>query len=240
MARSSVALAPARASNGSADTKTVRCAIYTRKSTEEGLQQEFNSLDAQREASEAFVASQKHEGWQVVTEHFNDGGYTGGNMDRPALKRLLAAVDARSVDCIVVYKVDRLSRSLLDFARIIEILDRNGVSFVAVTQQFNTTSSLGRLTLNILLSFAQFEREIISERTRDKMAAARKKGKWMGGVPVLGYDVAPQGGRLVVNTQEAERVRAIFALYLEYRSVEQVLAAVQAQSWRNKSWTAKT
>src|SRR5258706_14829713 len=154
MGRSSAALALSRA----AEAKTVPCAIYTRKSTEEGLQQEFNSLDAQREASEAFVASQKNEGWQVITDHFDDGGYTGGNMDRPALKRLLAAVEARSVDCVVVYKVDRLSRSLLDFARIIEIFDRNGVSFVAVTQQFNTTSSLGRLTLNILLSFAQFER----------------------------------------------------------------------------------
>ncbi len=180
MARNSVAVASARSvRSGSSDVKTVRCAIYTRKSTEEGLQQEFNSLDAQREASEAFIVSQKHEGWRAITDHFDDGGYTGGNMDRPALKRLLAAVEARAVDCIVVYKVDRLSRSLLDFARIIEIFDRNGVSFVAVTQQFNTTSSLGRLTLNILLSFAQFEREIISERTRDKMSAARRKGKWI-------------------------------------------------------------
>src|SRR5580698_8462784 len=142
MARSSVAPAQVREPNGSAEAKTIRCAIYTRKSTEEGLQQEFNSLDAQREASEAFIVSQKNEGWQVVAEHFDDGGYTGGNMDRPALKRLLAAVEARSIDCIVVYKMDRLSRSLLDFARIIEIFDRNGVSFVAVTQQFNTTSSL--------------------------------------------------------------------------------------------------
>src|SRR5579864_7008889 len=167
MARNSVALAPAREPNGSSEVKTIRCAIYTRKSTEEGLQQEFNSLDAQREASEAFVASQKNEGWQVITDHFDDGGYTGGNMDRPALKRLLAAVEARAVDCVVVYKVDRLSRSLLDFARIVEIFDRNGVNFAAVTQQFNTTNSIGRLTLNILLSFAQFEREIISERTRD-------------------------------------------------------------------------
>ena len=170
MARSSAAPAPAKASNGSADVKTVRCAIYTRKSTEEGLQQEFNSLDAQREASEAFVASQKHEGWQVITEHFDDGGYTGGNMDRPALKRLLAAVEARSVDCIVVYKVDRLSRSLLDFARIIEVFDRNGVSFVAVTQQFNTTSSLGRLTLNILLSFAHYAERVIMQSHSAKAA----------------------------------------------------------------------
>ena len=180
MARSSTALAPARASNGSSDAKTVRCAIYTRKSTEEGLQQEFNSLDAQREASEAFVASQKHEGWQVITEHFDDGGFTGGNMDRPALKRLLAAVEARSVDCIVVYKVDRLSRSLLDFARIIEVFDRNAVSFVAVTQQFNTTSSLGRLTLNILLSFAQFERELIRERQREGIELVKRAGAYRG------------------------------------------------------------
>jgi site-specific DNA recombinase len=148
MARHSAVRSHANESNGSAVPKVLRCAIYTRKSTEEGLQQEFNSLDAQREASEAFIVSQKHEGWEVVTEHFDDGGYTGSNMDRPALKRLLVAVEARTVDCIIVYKVDRLSRSLLDFSRIIEVLDRNGVSFVAVTQQFNTTSSLGRLTLN--------------------------------------------------------------------------------------------
>src|SRR5580658_6907253 len=239
MARNSVALAPAKASNRSHNTKVVRCAIYTRKSTEEGLDQEFNSLDAQREASEAFIASQKNEGWQVITDHYDDGGYTGGNMDRPALKRLLAAVEARSVDCIVVYKVDRLSRSLLDFARIIEILDRNGVSFVAVTQQFNTTSSLGRLTLNILLSFAQFERELIGERTRDKMSAARKKGKWVGGCPVLGYDVDRGGGRLVVNEEEAERVRAIFALFEETGSVRRTLAEIERRGWRLKSWKCK-
>ncbi len=178
MARNSASRVPAKPASGSTELKTIRCAIYTRKSTEEGLQQEFNSLDAQRESAEAFILSQKNEGWQVITEHFDDGGYTGGNMDRAALKRLLAAVEARTVDCIVVYKVDRLSRALLDFSRIIEVFDRHGVSFVAVTQQFNTTSSLDRLTLNILLSFAQFEREIISERTRDKMSAARRKGKW--------------------------------------------------------------
>lgn len=230
MARSSVALAPTKAS------KTVRCAIYTRKSTEEGLQQEFNSLDAQREASEAFIASQKQEGWEVITDHFDDGGYTGGNMDRPALKRLLAAVEARSVDCVVVYKVDRLSRSLLDFARIIEIFDRNGVSFVAVTQQFNTTSSLGRLTLNILLSFAQFEREIISERTRDKMSAARRKGKWIGGHPVLGYDLDSKGGRIIVNPAEAEQVRAIFDLYLEHGSLLPVLQESARRGLVTKRW----
>jgi site-specific DNA recombinase len=156
-------------------TEVIRCAIYTRKSTEEGLQQDFSSLDAQREAGEAFVASQRNEGWQLVPERFDDGGFTGGNMDRPALRRLLTAIEAGRVNCVVVYKVDRLSRSLMDFARMMELFDRSGASFVSVTQQFNTTNSLGRLTLNILLSFAQFERELISERTRDKMCAARKK-----------------------------------------------------------------
>src|ERR1022692_4459256 len=234
MARSSVALAPARASNGSADAKTIRCAIYTRKSTEEGLQQEFNSLDAQREAGEAFIVSQKQEGWQVVADHFDDGGYTGGNMDRPALKRLLAAVESRSVDCVVVYKVDRLSRSLMDFARIIEVFDQNGVSFVSVTQQFNTTTSIGRLTLNILLSFAQFEREIISERTRDKMSAAQRKGKWIGGHPFLGYDIDPKGGRIVVNPEEAEQVRTLFGLYLELGSLLPVLQEAERRGLLTK------
>ncbi len=239
MARRSVPQAPAQGANGSGEGKIVRCAIYTRKSTEEGLQQEFNSLDAQREASEAFVASQKHEGWQVITEHFDDGGFTGGNMDRPALKRLLAAVEARSIDCIVVYKVDRLSRSLLDFARIIEVFDRNGVSFAVVTQQFNTTSSLGRLTLNILLSFAQFEREIISERTRDKMSAARRKGKWIGGHPVLGYDIDSKGGRIIVNPTEAEQVRSLFGLYLTKGSTLPVLQETQRVGLVSKRWTTE-
>src|SRR6266699_3026403 len=169
---------------------TVRCAVYTRKSTEEGLDQEFNSLDPQREAGEAFIRSQKGSGWKLVPARYDDGGFSGSNLARPALRRLLDDIDARRVDCVVVYKVDRLSRSLLDFARLMDRFDQRSVSFVSVTQQFNTTTSLGRLTLNILLSFAQFEREIISERTRDKMSAARKKGKWMGGTPVLGYDVA--------------------------------------------------
>jgi site-specific DNA recombinase len=159
----------------------IRCAIYTRKSTEEGLEQEFNSLDAQRESGEAYIASQKNEGWVCVPDRYDDGGFTGGNMDRPALKRLMADIEAGKVDCIVVYKVDRLSRSLIDFVRMMEIFERKKISFVSVTQQFNTTQSMGRLTLNILLSFAQFEREIISERTRDKIAAARRKGKWSGG-----------------------------------------------------------
>ena len=241
MARSSARRLAAHGANGSAaaETKVIRCAIYTRKSTEEGLQQEFNSLDAQREAGEAFIVSQKHEGWQVITDLFDDGGYTGANMDRPALKRLLAAVEARAVDCIVVYKVDRLSRSLTDFARIVEVLDHNGVSFVSVTQQFNTTTSIGRLTLNILLSFAQFEREIISERTRDKMSAARRKGKWIGGHPVLGYDIDPKGGRIIVNQEEAEQVRTLFGLYLELGSLLPVLQEADRRGLRTKRWTTE-
>jgi len=217
----------------------VRCAVYTRKSTEEGLQQEFNSLDAQREAAEAFITSQRGEGWQVVAEHFDDGGYTGANMDRPALKRLLGAVEAREVDCVVVYKVDRLSRSLMDFARIVEVFDQNGVSFVSVTQQFNTTTSIGRLTLNILLSFAQFEREIISERTRDKMSAARRKGKWIGGHPVLGYDIDPTGGRLIVNPEEAAQVRTLFNLYLELGSLLPLLQEAERRGLLTKRWTTE-
>ncbi len=219
------------------ESPTVRCAIYTRKSTEEGLEQEFNSLDAQREAGEAFIASQKSEGWICLLDRFDDGGYTGGNMDRPALKRLMAAVEAGGIDCVVVYKVDRMSRSLLDFSRIMEALDTRGVSFVSVTQQFNTTSSMGRLTLNILLSFAQFEREIISERTRDKIAAARRKGKWSGGRPILGYDVDPKGGRLVVNEAEAARVRLIYELYLDRQSLIATIKELDARGWTNKLWT---
>ena len=176
--------------NSGNGTKAVRCAVYTRKSTDEGLNQDFNSLDAQRESGEAYIRSQAGEGWTLLPEQYDDGGYTGANMERPALRRLLADVKADKVDCVVVYKVDRLTRSLFDFARIVEVLDKQGVSFVAVTQQFNTTTSLGRLTLNILLSFAQFEREIISERTRDKQIAARRKGKWTGGHLPLGYDLS--------------------------------------------------
>jgi site-specific DNA recombinase len=218
----------------------LRCAIYTRKSTEEGLDQEFNSLDAQREAAEAFIQSQRREGWIALPELYDDGGFTGANMDRPALTRLLHAVEARELDCVVVYKVDRLSRSLLDFTRMLSLFEKHRVSFVAVTQQFNTSTSLGRLTLNILLSFAQFERELIGERTRDKMSAARRKGKWVGGCPVLGYDVDPAGGRLVVNEQEAQRVRAIFALFEEKGSVLLTLTEIERRGWRLKSWTRKT
>ena len=219
---------------------TVRCAVYTRKSTEEGLDQDFNSLHAQREAAEAYIVSQKHLGWVLVPTHYDDGGFTGANLDRPALQQLLEDIDARRVDVIVVYKVDRLSRSLLDFARLVDRFDQHSVSFVSVTQQFNTTSSLGRLTLNILLSFAQFEREIIGERTRDKMSAARRKGKWVGGTPVLGYDIAPGGGRLTVNDKESRRVQDIFALFTRLRSLSAVVEELARRRWKTKSWTSQS
>lgn len=221
------------------ENRTIRCAIYTRKSTEEGLEQEFNSLDAQRESGEAYIASQMHEGWTCVPTRYDDGGYTGGNMDRPALKQLMADIEAGKIDCVVVYKVDRLSRSLLDFSRMMEKFDNAGVSFVSVTQQFNTTCSMGRLTLNILLSFAQFEREIISERTRDKIAASRRKGKWSGGMPLLGYGVDADTSKLIVDPDEAKRVRAIFDLYLEHRSLLKVVDELERKAWVTKQWTTK-
>ncbi len=220
-------------------TPKVRCAIYTRKSTEEGLDQDFNSLHAQREAAEAFIQSQKHSGWTLVSKHYDDGGFTGGNLDRPALQQLLEDIEAQQVDCVCVYKVDRLSRSLLDFARLVDRFDQRAVSFVSVTQQFNTTTSLGRLTLNILLSFAQFEREIISERTSDKMSAARRKGKWVGGIPVLGYDIDPAGGRLIVNEKESYRVRHMFGLFLESHSLSTVVAELARRRWKTKSRRSK-
>lgn len=217
----------------------VRCAIYTRKSTEEGLEQEFNSLDAQREDGEAFIASQRAEGWSCLSDRYDDGGFTGGNMDRPALRRLMADIEAGKIDCVVVYKVDRLSRSLLDFARMMETFDKARVSFVSVTQQFNTANSMGRLILNVLLSFAQFEREIISERTRDKMAATRRKGKWSGGLPILGFDVDPQGYRLILNEDEAVQVRAIFQLYLQHEALLPVVQELERRGWVNKRWTTR-
>jgi site-specific DNA recombinase len=219
--------------------KTMRCAIYTRKSTEEGLEQTFNTLDAQRDAAEAYVRSQREEGWTALADKYDDGGYTGANMDRPALKKMLQDVRDGLVDCVLVYKVDRLTRSLLDFSRIIEVLDQHGVSFVSVTQQFNTTSSLGRLTLNILLSFAQFEREMIAERTKDKMSAARRKGRWVGGNPVLGYDLSDKGAALLVNEEEAARVRAIFDLYLEHEAMMPVVQELNRRDWRMKQWTTR-
>ena len=218
---------------------TVRCAIYTRKSTEEGLEQAFNSLDAQRESAEAYIASQKSEGWIALADRYDDGGFTGGNMDRPAFQQLMTDVREGRVDAIVIYKIDRLSRSLMDFARIMETLEKYKVALIAVTQQLNTTSSMGRLTLNILLSFAQFEREIIAERTRDKIAAMKRKGKLVGGKPILGYDVArePGGSRLVVNKDEAKRVRRLFDLYLKHEGMIPVVEEVAKLGWTNKAWT---
>jgi DNA invertase Pin-like site-specific DNA recombinase len=226
-------------SGGEEPSGALRCAIYTRKSTEEGLQQEFNTLDAQREAAEAYVRSQLHAGWTVLAERYDDGGFTGANLERPALRRLLADIEAGKVDCVLVYKVDRLSRSLLDFARLMEVFERRKVSLVSITQPLNTTGSMGRLTLNILLSFAEFERQMIADRTRDKMAAARRKGKWVGGRPALGYDIAEAGGKLVVNPEEARRVQAIFALYLQHRSLETVLTELRARPWTTKCWRTR-
>jgi site-specific DNA recombinase len=197
--------------------KKACCAIYTRKSSEEGLEQAFNSLDAQREACAAFILSQKHEGWTVLQALYDDGGFSGGTMERPALKRLIADIEAGQIDVIVVYKVDRLTRALSDFAKLVEVFDRRGVSFVSITQQFNTTTSMGRLTLNVLLSFAQFEREVTGERIRDKIAASKKKGMWMGGMPPLGYDV--KNRKLVVNDDEARTVVDIYWCYLALKSV---------------------
>jgi site-specific DNA recombinase len=219
--------------------RTVRCAIYTRKSTEEGLDQDFNSLDAQRDSAEAYIASQRPEGWFCLSDRYDDGGFTGGNMDRPALKRLLDDVEAGRVDCVVTYKVDRLSRSLLDFAKMMGRFEERHVTFVSVTQQFNSATSMGRLVLNVLLSFAQFEREIISERTRDKIAATRRKGKWTGGHPLLGYNVDPRGSFLVVNEEEATRVRAIFALYLKHQGLIPVVQELERRQWLNKRWVTR-
>ena len=214
----------------------VRCAIYTRKSSEEGLEQEFNSLQAQREACEAFISSQRHEGWVCLPACYADGGFSGATMDRPALQRLLADIAAGRVDIVVVYKIDRLTRSLADFAKIVEILDARTASFVSVTQQFNTTTSMGRLTLNVLLSFAQFEREVIGERIRDKIAASKQKGMWMGGVPPLGYRV--QDRKLVIVESEAELVRAIFRRYAELGSVRLLKEELKARGIGSKSWTS--
>jgi DNA invertase Pin-like site-specific DNA recombinase len=219
-----------------ADPNRERCAIYTRKSSEEGLEQEFNSLEAQHEACEAYIRSQRHEGWASARTRYDDGGFSGGNIERPALQRLLADIGAGRIDIVVVYKVDRLTRSLADFARLVEIFDAQGVSFVSVTQQFNTTSSMGRLTLNVLLSFAQFEREVTGERIRDKIAASKKKGMWMGGNVPLGYDASDR--TLVINAAEAETVRRIFALYRDLGSVRRVKEEADRLGLRTKRSTA--
>ncbi len=210
----------------------IRCAIYTRKSSEEGLEQEFNSLHAQREACSSYIASQKHEGWQALKTHYDDGGFSGGNMERPALKQLLEDIGAGKVNVVIVYKVDRLTRSLADFAKIIERFDKHNVSFVSVTQQFNTTSSMGRLTLNVLLSFAQFEREVTSERIRDKIAASKKKGMWMGGFIPLGYDLMNR--KLLVNAEEAQTVRYIYRHYLELGCVRLLKEDLDRQGIHSK------
>src|SRR6201997_2855330 len=215
---------------------TVRCAIYPRKLSEEGLEQEFNSLQAQREACEAFIDSQRHEGWLCQRAAYDDGGFSGATMDRPALQQLLADITAGRIDTIVVYKIDRLTRSLADFAKIVEILDARGASFVSVTQQFNTTTSMGRLPLNFLLSFGQFEREGIGERIRDKIAASKKKGMWMGGVPPLGYGVRDH--KLVMIDSEADTVRLIFRRYAELGSVRLLQVDREARGIRSKSWTS--
>ena len=217
-----------------APARQVRCAVYTRVSTDERLDMAFNSLDAQREAALASIESQKHEGWLLVPDRYDDGGFSGGSLERPGLQRLLRDVACGRIDVIVVYKVDRLSRSLSDFARLVELFERYEVSFVSVTQQFNTTTSMGRLTLNILLSFAQFEREVIGERIRDKFAASRRKGMWMGGVPPLGYDIADR--RLVVNEKEAELVRLIFARFLQLGSATELARELRQAGHTTKSW----
>ena len=216
------------------DKKPIRCAIYTRKSTQEGLEQEFNSLDAQREAGEAYIKSQKHELWTLIPKHYDDGGFSGGSLDRPALYELMADIKKGLVDVVVVYKVDRLSRSLHDFAKLVEIFEKHKVSFVSVTQQFNTTSSMGRLTLNILLSFAQFEREVTGERIRDKITASRQKGMWMGGTPPLGYSIKDK--KLFIVPEEAEAVRFMFQEYLKSPLTIDLIKVLKAKGIKSKTW----
>ena len=214
-------------------TRKLRCAVYTRKSSEEGLQQEFNSLDAQREACEAYVVSQRAEGWILVPDRYDDGGISGATLERPALKRLIADIEANRVDVVVVYKIDRLSRALMDFAKLVEVFDRNETNFVSVTQAFNTTTSMGRLTLNILLSFAQFEREVIGERIRDKFAASRRKGMWMGGWAPLGYDIKER--KLVINEKEAKLVRSIFTRFVRRMPPQQLVEQLAKEGAFNKN-----
>src|SRR5690349_23562606 len=221
-----------------ADPSRKRCAIYTRKSSEEGLEQEFNSLQAQSEACEAYIRSQRHEGWILARTRYADGGFSGGNMERPALQQLLADIQGGRIDIIVVYKVDRLTRSLADFARLVEIFDAQGASFVSVTQQFNTTSSMGRLTLNVLLSFAQFEQEVTGERIRDKIAASKRRGMWMGGNVPLGYDVLER--KLVVNSDEAVLVQQMFCRYMELGCVPILQKELAAQGVTSKVLVSPT
>ncbi|MEH2567719.1 recombinase family protein [Bradyrhizobium sp. AZCC 2289] len=219
------------------EAKVLRCAIYTRKSTDHGLELEFNSLDAQRDACEAYIKSQASQGWKALPQHYDDPAFSGGNLDRPALKKLLADIGAGRIDVVVVYKIDRLTRSLADFAKLVEAFDARSISFVAVTQQFNTTTSMGRLTLNVLLSFAQFERELSSERVRDKIAASRRKGKWTGGTVPLGYEARDK--KLVINKTEAETVRTVFRLYLDLKSFSKLAAELDRRGIVTKRRTTK-
>jgi site-specific DNA recombinase len=218
-------------------TRKIRCAVYTRKSSEEGLELSFNSLDAQREACAAYIDSQRHEGWLALDDRYDDGGHSGGSLQRPGLQRLLADIEIGKIDVIIVYKIDRLSRSLSDFVKLVDLFDRHSVSFVSITQQFSTRTSMGRLTLNILLSFAQFERELAAERIRDKFLASRKRGLWMGGIPCLGYNVRDR--KLVVNPAEAELVRLIFRRFLDLGSALLLIRELNAQGQRTKSWTTQ-
>ena len=222
------------------EKKTINCAIYTRKSVSDGLERDFTTLDAQRESCESYIASQKNEGWICLPEEYDDGGFTGANTDRPALQRLMADIKANKVNCVVVYKVDRLSRSLLNFAELLSVFEEYSVTFVSITQHFNTQNSMGRLTLNILLSFAQFEREIISERTRDKMGAAKRKGKWVGGRPPLGYNIDKEKHKLVINQKEAEIVRKIFNTYIEKRSLTSVTMIINDLGFTTKQHASGT
>ena len=217
--------------------KRLRCAVYTRKSTEEGLDQEYTSIDAQRDAGAACIASRRAEGWIPVAHDYDDGGFSGGTLERPALQRLIADIEAGLIDIVVAYKIDRLSRSLFDFAELVKVFDKHGVTFVSVTQQFNTTDAMGRMLLNILLTFAQFERELTAERIRDKFVASKKKGLWMHGIPPLGYDVIDR--RLAINEAEAEQVRTIFRRFVALGSILKVVQEIRAHGWCNKTWTTK-
>jgi site-specific DNA recombinase len=219
--------------------RVIRCASYSRKSTDEGLDRDFTSLDAQREACEAYIASQQHEGWVALPARYDDGGFSGATLDRPAMQRLLADIEAGEIDALICYKLDRVSRSLLDFLHLMEFLDQHGVALVSVTQSIRTDTSMGRLMLSVLAAFGAYERELIAERTRDKMSAARRKGKWTGGTPVLGYDVHPDGGKLLVNAAEAEQVRTLFQWYLTHLSLRRVVEEAGARGWTTKSWTTR-
>ena len=217
--------------------RRMRCAVYTRKSSEEGLDQEYHSIDAQRDAGHAYIASQRAEGWIAVADDYDDAAYSGGNMERPALKRLMADIEAGKIDVIVIYKIDRLTRSLADFSKMVEVFERQGVSFVSVTQQFNTTTSMGRLMLNVLLSFAQFEREVTGERIRDKIAASKRKGMWMGGIPPIGYDVANR--RLTPNEAEAKTIAHIFQRFVELGSTTKLVKELRLDGVTSKAWTTQ-